>query len=118
MRAFTPTPLALVAKLVDAPDLGSGDFGRVGSSPIRRTMAIPRTAHTSVRGILSFLWGRQAPPLWGQRPWLLAVAILFLLLLKAQFVEHSFLELRLEEEVEAHAPNLVGGELVGRLRSF
>ncbi len=28
---------ALVAKLVDAPDLGSGGFGRVGSSPIRRT---------------------------------------------------------------------------------
>ena len=26
-----------MAKLVDAPDLGSGDFGRVGSSPIRRT---------------------------------------------------------------------------------
>ena len=60
--AFTPIPFALVAKLVDAPDLGSGDFGRVGSSPIRRTMAIPRTAHASVRGILSFLWGRQAPP--------------------------------------------------------
>ena len=31
---------ALVAKLVDAPDLGSGDFGRVGSSPIRRTTSI------------------------------------------------------------------------------
>ena len=31
---------ALVAKLVDAPDLGSGDFGRVGSSPIRRTFFI------------------------------------------------------------------------------
>ena len=30
--AFAP-----VAKLVDAPDLGSGGFGRVGSSPIRRT---------------------------------------------------------------------------------
>ena len=28
---------ALGAKLADAPDLGSGDFGRVGSSPIRRT---------------------------------------------------------------------------------
>ena len=28
---------ALVAKLVDAPDLGSGGSGRVGSSPIRRT---------------------------------------------------------------------------------
>ena len=27
-----------MAKLVDAPDLGSGDFGRVGSSPIRRTI--------------------------------------------------------------------------------
>ena len=29
--------LALVAELVDAPDLGSGGLGRVGSSPIRRT---------------------------------------------------------------------------------
>ena len=29
--------IALVAKLVDAPDLGSGGSGRVGSSPIRRT---------------------------------------------------------------------------------
>ena len=29
---------ALVAKLVDAPDLGSGVAIRVGSSPIRRTM--------------------------------------------------------------------------------
>ena len=28
---------ALVAELVDAPDLGSGGSGRVGSSPIRRT---------------------------------------------------------------------------------
>ena len=26
-----------MAKLVDAPDLGSGAFGRVGSSPITRT---------------------------------------------------------------------------------
>ena len=30
---------ALVAKLVDAPDLGSGGFGRVGSSPIKCTQA-------------------------------------------------------------------------------
>ena len=37
MPNFAPTN-ALVAKLVDAPDLGSGDFGRVGSSPIRRTL--------------------------------------------------------------------------------
>ena len=27
-----------VAKLVDAPDLGSGALGRVGSSPITRTI--------------------------------------------------------------------------------
>ena len=33
---FAPTS-ALVAKLVDAPDLGSGVARRVGSSPIRRT---------------------------------------------------------------------------------
>ena len=30
---------ALVAKLVDAPDLGSGVVIRVGSSPIRRTLS-------------------------------------------------------------------------------
>ena len=30
--------LAGVAKLVDAPDLGSGALGRVGSSPITRTI--------------------------------------------------------------------------------
>ncbi len=32
------TNSAGVAKLVDAPDLGSGAFGRVGSSPITRTI--------------------------------------------------------------------------------
>ena len=37
MPNFAPTN-APVAKLVDAPDLGSGDFDRVGSSPIRRTL--------------------------------------------------------------------------------
>ena len=31
-------PHAPVAKLVDAPDLGSGVSRRVGSSPIRRTI--------------------------------------------------------------------------------
>lgn len=35
---FAPTN-ALVAELVDAPDLGSGGLRRVGSSPIRRTLA-------------------------------------------------------------------------------
>ena len=30
--------VAEVAELVDAPDLGSGAFGRVGSSPITRTI--------------------------------------------------------------------------------
>ena len=34
--------IALVAKLVDAPDLGSGVVIRVGSSPIRRTMGQKR----------------------------------------------------------------------------
>ena len=32
---------ALVAKLVDALDLGSSGLGRVGSSPIRRTKENP-----------------------------------------------------------------------------
>tara|TARA_B100000674_G_scaffold487683_1_gene498422 strand:+ start:490 stop:624 length:135 start_codon:yes stop_codon:yes gene_type:complete len=32
-------PCAGVAKLVDAPDLGSGALGRVGSSPITRTIS-------------------------------------------------------------------------------
>ena len=35
------TKNALVAELVDAPDLGSGVLGRVGSSPIRRTSGNP-----------------------------------------------------------------------------
>ena len=35
-----------MAKLVDAPDLGSGDFGRVGSSPIRRTPVNDNCLHT------------------------------------------------------------------------
>ena len=39
--AFAKT-IALVAKLVDAPDLGSGVVIRVGSSPIRRTMGQKR----------------------------------------------------------------------------
>ena len=33
-----PQSSAPVAKLVDAPDLGSGNSGCVGSSPIRRTI--------------------------------------------------------------------------------
>ena len=33
--------IAGVAELVDAPDLGSGDFGRGGSSPFARTTANP-----------------------------------------------------------------------------
>ena len=37
---FAPTN-ALVAKLVDALDLGSSGLGRVGSSPIRRTEENP-----------------------------------------------------------------------------
>ena len=35
------TKNALVAKLVDALDLGSSGLGRVGSSPIRRTEENP-----------------------------------------------------------------------------
>ena len=38
---------ALVAELVDAPDLGSGGSGRVGSSPIRRTKTIPGISLTA-----------------------------------------------------------------------
>ena len=34
---FAESNHAPVAKLVDAPDLGSGNSGCVGSSPIRRT---------------------------------------------------------------------------------
>ncbi|CBS87121.1 protein of unknown function [Azospirillum lipoferum 4B] len=36
-----------VAELVDALDLGSSDFGRMGSSPFARTMATPWTAWTT-----------------------------------------------------------------------
>ena len=43
---------ALVAELVDAPDLGSGGSGRVGSSPIRRTERVPESAfYGGYRGI-------------------------------------------------------------------
>ena len=43
---------ALVAELVDAPDLGSGGSGRVGSSPIRRTKRVPEsTFYGGSRGI-------------------------------------------------------------------
>lgn len=35
--AYLCIPNALVAELVDAPDLGSGAAGREGSSPFRRT---------------------------------------------------------------------------------
>ena len=41
-RVFKNRRHALVAELVDAPDLGSGGSGRVGSSPIRRTKNNPR----------------------------------------------------------------------------
>ena len=41
---------APVAKLVDAPDLGSGGLCRVGSSPIRRTTTLPRLLPRSRRG--------------------------------------------------------------------
>ena len=46
---------ALVAKLVDAPDLGSGVARRVGSSPIRRTFLadFPFGAHR--KGFLCML---------------------------------------------------------------
>ena len=40
--AFAP-----VAKLVDAPDLGSGVSRRVGSSPIRRTRKNPNCLNMS-----------------------------------------------------------------------
>ena len=36
-NSYLCTTFALVAKLVDAPDLGSGVLRRVGSSPIGRT---------------------------------------------------------------------------------
>lgn len=37
-RYLCVTTFALVVKLVDTPDLGSGASRRVGSSPIRRTL--------------------------------------------------------------------------------
>ena len=38
---------ALVAELVDAPDLGSGVLGREGSSPFRRTKKNPNCLNMS-----------------------------------------------------------------------
>ena len=56
VRAFIPVPgfhvsVAGVAELVDAPDLGSGDESRGGSSPFARTSAAePRFMCEQVRG--------------------------------------------------------------------
>lgn len=52
------TKIALVAKLVDAPDLGSGVAIRVGSSPIRRTETKEASLSSFfVLSILGFVWG-------------------------------------------------------------
>ena len=45
--AYLCIPNALVAELVDAPDLGSGVARRVGSSPIRRTQRNPNCLNMS-----------------------------------------------------------------------
>ena len=45
-----------MAKLVDAPDLGSGDFGRVGSSPIRRTKEEDKNTDIKSANYLPFLF--------------------------------------------------------------
>ena len=58
-KLFTfATRKALVAKLVDAPDLGSGVARRVGSSPIRRTktqQSLTATSKDGSQGLLFFL---------------------------------------------------------------
>ena len=41
-KVWTVVPLARVAKLAYAPDLGSGVLGRAGSSPASRTEVRPR----------------------------------------------------------------------------
>ena len=47
-----------MAKLVDAPDLGSGVAIRVGSSPIRRTETKEASLSSFfVLSILGFVWG-------------------------------------------------------------
>ena len=48
--------IALVAKLVDAPDLGSGVAIRVGSSPIRRTREIEKNGGNFGRFFLLFVF--------------------------------------------------------------
>ena len=58
---------ALVAKLVDAPDLGSGVARRVGSSPIRRTFLadFPFDAHR--KGFLC-IHGEAGECIWNEHP--------------------------------------------------
>ena len=58
---------ALVAKLVDAPDLGSGVARRVGSSPIRRTFLadFPFDAHR--KGFLC-IHGEAGEYIWNEHP--------------------------------------------------
>ena len=58
---------ALVAKLVDAPDLGSGVARRVGSSPIRRTFLpdFPFGAHR--KGFLC-IHGEVGECIWNEHP--------------------------------------------------
>ena len=57
-KLFTfATRKALVAKLVDAPDLGSGVARRVGSSPIRRThiqQSLTASSDNGSQGLLFF----------------------------------------------------------------
>ena len=50
---------ALVAELVDAPDLGSGGSGRVGSSPIRRTKESRNPHFMGVLGAFSGKKGKK-----------------------------------------------------------
>ena len=56
--SYLCTANALVAKLVDAPDLGSGVARRVGSSPIRRThiqQSLTASSDNGSQGLLFFL---------------------------------------------------------------
>ena len=53
--------VARVAKLVDAPDLGSGVLRRVGSSPITRTIGQKRNFQER-KILFSFLGNRQRKP--------------------------------------------------------
>ena len=79
--SYLCTHKALVAKLVDAPDLGSGVARRVGSSPIRRTIQNPNCLILSGWDFCFYVFGNILATYFDAN---------LLWLLKAESFSHSF----------------------------